>query len=210
MERGSLFHRKCEKLPVCVHTRGPPRSTSGTQKFTKGQRKTQNTPFFITAQGAHNWGFIMYINPFQMVYLRKEKRESEAATIYQVRKHGHQNVVQRHDMQEGFLSLLARSRYSVLEGALDVLIQATDLFPVFFEHDVNNITDGDHTGHGTRLNNRNVAEVLLNHEFHNIQDAVLWGYSDQIGRRGHDFMNFGVGGLPAFHNDLGEVICDKV
>ena len=109
MERGSLLHRKCEKLPVCVHP-GPASINEWNSKIHQGPKKNTKHTFFITAQEAHNWGFIMYINPFQMVYLRKEKRESEAATIYQVKKHGHQNVVQRHDMQEGFLSLLARNR----------------------------------------------------------------------------------------------------
>lgn len=80
---------------------------------------------------------------------------------------------------------------------------------MFLNHDVNNITNGDHASHRTFLYNRNVTEILFYHEFHDVKDAVLGGNGEEIGGRGHDFRNLGVGRLTAFDNHLGKVICNR-
>lgn len=71
---------------------------------------------------------------------------------------------------------------------------------------MNDITDGDHTGHRSTLGDRNVAEVLFHHKLHHVQDAVLGGHRNEVAGASHDLMNLSVCGLPAFHHNLGEVI----
>jgi len=79
---------------------------------------------------------------------------------------------------------------------------------VFLEHDVNHISNGNHPRHGTTvpIDDWNMPEILLDHELHDIKNAVLWGDSDQRLRRGHNFGNFGIAAVPSLDYDLGKII----
>src|SRR5690606_6019112 len=86
----------------------------------------------------------------------------------------------------------------------DILLQMLDYIPLFFDHEADDVADGDDADDTIAFHNGQVADVFVGHEGHALFYRVVLRYRDRVG--GHEFADRYFAGMLPFQDVLSRII----